>query len=106
MADRNPKVVLKEAIAAFKAIRADVDVDQALADEANTQITVLGTKLQETAFDNMDTRTQGLQTLMTALDAVAAKADHKDASQSIVKVRGLLGEAKGYYDTAKGMFGK
>lgn len=106
MEDRKPSDVLKDSIAALKAISADVDAEQAVADEANVHIIILGTKLQETALDNMVTRTQSLQTLMGALEAVVLKADHNDTSQGVAKVRCLLGEAKTHYETAKGMLGK
>lgn len=106
MADRKPSDVLKDSIAALEALSADPDADEVAATEANKQIKVLRTKVQVAALENMASRTQHLQILMTALEAVSTKADHKDSSQSVSQVRSLLGEAKGYYDTAKGMLGK
>lgn len=102
MADRKPSVVLKDSIAALEALSADPDADEAAAIEANKQIKVLRTKVQAAAFDNMASRTQSLQMMMAALDAVANKAGGSDSSESIAKVRGLLAEAKNFVDAAKG----
>lgn len=101
MADRKPSDVLKDSISALKALSADMDTEQAMADEANKQITVLGTKVQAAALDAIVSRSQNLETLTQALDAVLAKAGHNDSSESVSKVRGFLAEAKTFIDMPK-----
>ena len=102
MADRKPSDVLKDTIKALKAMSADGDVEQSAADEANKQVAILTTKVQEAALDAIVSRTPNLQTLTQGLEAVLAKAGHNDSSQSVAKVRGLLAEAKTFIDMTKG----
>ena len=95
------KELFDDAIRKLEALSADLDTDDATREEANSRITVLRTKSQESSLNAMSARDENLQTLMTHLDAVIGKAEQGGVSDKISGLRTVIAQARSTTDSWK-----
>lgn len=100
---RTPKDLYNDAISQYEQVSSGLETDDATREEANKQIKVLRTKLQDAAFDNIVARTGNFQELVLSLQAVAKKAQH--GGVNIAGITALITEAQGIMDTIKSLRG-
>lgn len=101
MTERTPVELLKEAIVKLEELSADVETDEAVAFEANKQITVLRTKLQEAALDSLVSRTAALERLSLAITTVTNSAVHAGIGDKVASLTAIVDEAQGLLALAK-----
>ncbi|OGS11999.1 MAG: hypothetical protein A2234_05080 [Elusimicrobia bacterium RIFOXYA2_FULL_58_8] len=101
MTERTPVELLKETIAKLEELSADVETEDAVALEANKQITVLRTKLQEAALDSMVSRTPALEKLSLAITTITNSAVHAGIGDKVASLAAIMDEVHGLLDLAK-----
>lgn len=101
MTQRTLVELLKDTIAQLEALSADVETDEAIALEANKQITVLRTQLQEASLDAMRAGTPVLEKLCLAITTVTDSAAHAGIGDKVASLTAIMGEAQVLLDLAK-----
>lgn len=95
------KELIDDAIRKLEALSADLETNDATREEANSRITVLRTKSQESSLNAMSARDANLQTLMAHLDAVIGKAEQGGITEKVSGLKSVLTQARSTADTWK-----
>ncbi|KAF0125865.1 MAG: hypothetical protein FD189_1286 [Elusimicrobia bacterium] len=98
---RAPRQLYRDAIVQYEQVSGDLDTDDPTRDEANRQITILRTRMQDAAFDSIISREKNLQEFVRGLHAVAEKARHGGSSDSIAGITALIASSLKFKGTSR-----